>query len=378
MAALPTKRRVLFPLIAIVVVLFIVIIAGIRQFWLLGAGLDRQSLLSDTVGAERDLIFQLVNEEAGVRGYVATANPTFLQVYYASAPRVRDDEATVAAEAHRVPVLAASIAAYRNATAAIARYFSSELQLVASGRGATAGARLQREKVLFDHLRQVEAVAESQANSRLARQRLDTRVLAKAGVIVGLIFCGLLLSWSIAFLIVWLTARDYRLEALRDPLTGATNRQGARSEIERLIRARSADPFGLVFIDLDGFKKVNDVYGHAIGDTILRLVAARLRSQLRDRDQVCRIGGDEFVCVISPPTDIERLRIIGLRLQKSVSRPYNHAKDDYVVGCSVGISLYPEHGSTVDELLEQADQAMYRAKARGGGVNEAIAGGVPS
>jgi diguanylate cyclase (GGDEF)-like protein len=378
MAIVTAKRRVLFPLIAIVLVLFIVIIGGIRQFWLLAQGLDRQSMLSVAAAAEHDQIFQLVSEETGVRGYVATANPIFLQDYDASRPQVDADEARVLAAVRRLPELRARIGGYRDATAAIQRYFSDELLLVRSGKDATASARLQQGRVLFDRLRQADAAAEMQANAELSRQRTDTRILARAGVIVGLIFCGLLLLWSLAFLIVWLTARDYRLEALRDPLTGATNRQGARSEIERLIRARSADPFGLVFIDLDGFKKVNDVYGHAIGDAILRLVAARLRSQLRDRDQVCRIGGDEFVCIVSPPTDIERLRTIGVRLQKAVSKPYNHAKDDYVVGCSVGISLYPQHGNTVDDLLQQADQAMYRAKARGGGVNEATAGGAPS
>lgn len=363
MAIVTGTRRVLFPLISIVVVLFIVIIGGIRQFWLLDQSLDRQVLLSDTAAAEHDLIFQLVSQETGIRGYVATANPIFLPIYYASQPRIKTDEARVVARQ------------YRTAAGAVERYFNMELQLVRSGKVAIARARLEQGKALFDQLRQSDAAAEIQANAALVSQRNRTRALAKAGIIVGLIFCGLLLAWSIAFIIVWLTARDYRLEALRDPLTGATNRQGARAEIERLIRSRSPDPFGLVFIDLDGFKKVNDVYGHAIGDAILRLVAARLRSQLRDRDRVCRVGGDEFVCIVSPPTDIERLRAIGLRLQKTVSRPYNHAKDDYVVGCSIGLSLYPEHGRSVDELLQQADQAMYRAKARGGGVNEATGEG---
>jgi diguanylate cyclase (GGDEF)-like protein len=142
------------------------------------------------------------------------------------------------------------------------------------------------------------------------------------------------------------------------------------SAIKALVGASPPKPFGLVFIDLDGFKKINDSYGHAAGDAILQSVASRLSSELRDSDEVCRLGGDEFVCVVSPPTSLEQLRTIAQRLRKTIAQPYAYGDDYYVIGCSVGLSLYPDHGKSVESLLQRADDAMYAAKTAGGGVRE--------
>jgi diguanylate cyclase (GGDEF)-like protein len=110
------------------------------------------------------------------------------------------------------------------------------------------------------------------------------------------------------------------------------------------------------------------VYGHATGDALLRLVAQRLQAEVRGGDSVCRLGGDEFVCVIGAPASSEDVRAVAQRLRRAVCRPYEIGSDSYVVGCSVGVSMHPQHGTTAESLLARADSAMYAAKASGGGV----------
>jgi diguanylate cyclase (GGDEF)-like protein len=248
------------------------------------------------------------------------------------------------------------------------RYFQQEIALTRSGNLSSAREKLAQGKVQFDRLRAAEAVTARRADRELEAQRSHTRFLARAGFVVGLIVCGALILSAIAFVVLVQRASRYRITSMRDSLTGATNRRGAMAAIDTLISASPAKPFGLVFIDLDGFKKVNDAYGHAAGDAILKEVASRLRLELRDTDEVCRLGGDEFVCVISPPTNMDQLLSIAGRLRKAVARPYSYDDDVYAVGCSVGVSMYPQHGSSIEALLQRADRAMYDAKAAGGGV----------
>jgi diguanylate cyclase (GGDEF)-like protein len=127
----------------------------------------------------------------------------------------------------------------------------------------------------------------------------------------------------------------------------------------------------LVFIDLDGFKQINDSHGHAAGDAVLRDVAARLQQEVRAADSVCRVGGDEFLCVLAPPAGRDQVSIIAHRLRRSIAQPFSFRGNTYSIGCSVGVSMYPDHGTTSEVLLARADSAMYRAKAAGGGVAEA-------
>jgi diguanylate cyclase (GGDEF)-like protein len=105
----------------------------------------------------------------------------------------------------------------------------------------------------------------------------------------------------------------------------------------------------------------------------LRRFTERLQSELRPNDSVCRLGGDEFVCVIASPASGDQVRAVAERLRKSASRPYEFGDDTYVVGCSIGVSMFPQHGKTAETLLARADSAMYAAKASGGGVREAHA-----
>ena len=348
--------------------LLIVVISGVWQFWLLQSSLERQRKLVSVALAEHDSLLQLVNEETGVRGLVATGDRRFLEIYYESLPKEAVDAGEISRNLEALPDVRSDLRDAQTLASQVHRFFEREIALTQSGSLSNARERLGQGKVQFDRLRAAEAVMARQADDELEAQRSHTRLLARAGFVVGLVVCGVLVLSAIAFVVLVQRASRYRMSSMRDSLTGATNRRGAMAAIEALISASSERPFGLVFIDLDGFKKVNDAYGHAAGDAILKEVAARLRSELRNADEVCRLGGDEFVCVIAAPESTDHLLSIAARLRKAVAQPFAYDNDVYAVGCSVGVSMYPQHGSSIDVLLKRADRAMYDAKAAGGGV----------
>ena len=156
-------------------------------------------------------------------------------------------------------------------------------------------------------------------------------------------------------------------QANYDALTHLPNRAYFTQTIEQTLKdAEGAQAeFALLFLDLDGFKPINDTYGHAAGDELLRLVAARLVSSVRDYDFVARLGGDEFVILLRDVVDQEIIETISRRLITEVSRPYWVNGRSVQVSTSVGITEYPRDGKTVNQLMERADQALYVAKHRG-------------
>jgi diguanylate cyclase (GGDEF)-like protein len=164
-------------------------------------------------------------------------------------------------------------------------------------------------------------------------------------------------------------ARRLRRDAVRDPLTGAYNRgffeEALATEFKRARRRCTA--LGLVFLDLDGFKALNDRYGHPFGDQVLRDVAGKLRREVRGGEVVARYGGDEF-CIIISDTSESGLRAAAERLGQGVSAlTVRRGNDVGAVSASVGVAVcYPYRtGHTVQELLAAADRAMYAAKTAG-------------
>lgn len=152
-----------------------------------------------------------------------------------------------------------------------------------------------------------------------------------------------------------------------DQLTGLPNRTLLMDRLNQAISAsnRAARSISLMFIDLDGFKPVNDTYGHAIGDRLLREVADRLSSCLREGDTAARIGGDEFV-IFLPDSDLDRAITVAHRILGVLRVPYEFGKKTVNnISASIGIAEYPNHASELDSLLTAADNAMYVAKNNG-------------
>lgn len=156
-----------------------------------------------------------------------------------------------------------------------------------------------------------------------------------------------------------------RLFATHDDLTGMTNRRSFYELAHRhLEQARSARlPLTLYFMDLDGFKTINDTYGHAAGDQVLKVVAQRLTSSVRSSDVIARFGGDEFVTLLLN-TDDEHFRK-SQQIIDIIGQPIDIEGHRLNVGISIGAAVYPTHGETIESLLLRADSALYRAKRSG-------------
>lgn len=157
--------------------------------------------------------------------------------------------------------------------------------------------------------------------------------------------------------------------ALRDGLTGLLNRRGFNEGLEQsLARARATGSrLGLIYLDNDRFKQVNDQYGHAVGDQLLIEVAQRIRSCVRDSDLVARLGGDEFCIVLDGVKEAEDAVRLAGKIITAMNAPL-HIDDKLILpSVSVGIAIHPEHGQNAAELIIAADAAMYHAKQGGRG-----------
>lgn len=169
-----------------------------------------------------------------------------------------------------------------------------------------------------------------------------------------------------SLIIALLAYRRTRHIALHDPLTGLLTRAGFIDAVQREIeqRRRSGGAFGVVVIDLDRFKPINDRYGHAEGDAVLQCVAGRLRLSIRKGDIVARLGGDEFAVTVRDVRGPADCRVVADKLARVFARPIVVGPREHRLDASIGLALYPEDGVTVDELVAVADQAMYEHKHR--------------
>jgi len=195
------------------------------------------------------------------------------------------------------------------------------------------------------------------------------------------------LSQSIRHLVESLTHQQTALNLMEDrahsdPLTGLPN----RAALERFLpvaqqRSKAEQScLALLYLDLDGFKPVNDRFGHAAGDLLLKEVAARLRACLRDGDLVARLGGDEFLMVLQVPAvqALTQARQIAERALQSLAQPVRLGEQEASIGCSIGGALWPLDHADLGEALELADQALYRAKHGGKNRAEFQAGAAPA
>ena len=173
---------------------------------------------------------------------------------------------------------------------------------------------------------------------------------------------------------LWLALDDARSAhetvlhmAHHDALTGLPNRTLLRQRIEQaIVKARCSERHAaVVFCDLDKFKRVNDALGHEAGDVLLREVAERLTRAVRRDDTVARLGGDEFVIVLTDLANADDAEAVVRTLIAAVSEPMTIAGQQFIVTTSMGLSVFPLHGETGDDLMRAADGAMYQVKAAG-------------
>jgi diguanylate cyclase (GGDEF)-like protein/PAS domain S-box-containing protein len=162
-----------------------------------------------------------------------------------------------------------------------------------------------------------------------------------------------------------LTEGNLRDRAMHDPLTGLANRQQLRERMVKLATGSAETQLGVCFVDLDGFKLVNDTYGHAVGDEVLRTAARRLAAELRPSDLLARFGGDEFVALLTGAPDTFTALAIAERLRRTIARPFVVDGNIVTLSASMGLAMAPAVGMNEDALLRSADVALYTAKAAG-------------
>ena len=219
-----------------------------------------------------------------------------------------------------------------------------------------------------------EAIPVLREGGRLRRQVLTLR---KSGEPVWIDVYGVLLSpasqealWLLADITpIQESLKRAEYIAFHDPLTGLANRLLLADRLKQAIALAERDrrQLSVCFLDLDGFKHVNDELGHAAGDELLKTVAQRLASGLRAGDTVARIGGDEFVLVLSPREDAAEISAMLERVRRELALPIELLDGSHAVTitASIGVTCYPKDGATPEALLHNADRAMYQAKRSG-------------
>ncbi|MCX8572194.1 MULTISPECIES: EAL domain-containing protein [Hyphomicrobiales] len=153
----------------------------------------------------------------------------------------------------------------------------------------------------------------------------------------------------------------YRHLALHDPLTGLPNRAAVQDALPRLLKEAAGTSLAIIAIDLNRFKEINDVYGHAAGDAVLNQTSERMRAALAPGEFFARIGGDEFMAV-KPFTRENEVEEFAARIADAFARPNELGKASFQTSASIGIAVYPRDGDNIDELTMRADLAMYRSK----------------
>jgi diguanylate cyclase (GGDEF)-like protein len=163
-------------------------------------------------------------------------------------------------------------------------------------------------------------------------------------------------------------SRELESQANTDPLTGLGNLRALQRQLANLIDnyKRYTHPFGLLLMDIDGLKRINDSHGHQAGDRVLMQVGMSLRRSIRSVDTAARIGGDEF-CVLLPQQDLKSAAKLAARLATAIEEEVA-APGEPSVSVSIGVASSPEHGDDPETLVDTADRAMYRAKAAGEGI----------
>lgn len=159
--------------------------------------------------------------------------------------------------------------------------------------------------------------------------------------------------------------------ANRDRLTGLPSRLALEESLAKMLDAKEGEEsrLAVLFVDLDRFKAINDTYGHDVGDEVLKIVASRIAEAVRGSDLVGRPGGDEFIALLPRITSIGDVDSVAQRIIALVRRPVTVGGREFLVGASIGVALYPDHGTTTRALVSHADAAMYHAKRRGGNVH---------
>jgi len=330
--------------------------------------------------AERALLaveLSLHGAESGQRGYLLTGREDYLGPY----ERALDDIGRQMEEARTLLAeKPEALALFWNVDALVRRklaelYHALELR---REEGFDAALRVVNTDIGMVEMREIRArtqeiqkLLQAQVSAELARSAQRSSNTLLGALMSGIVFAGLALA---AYLVIVWDLRERRQLAARvqeqanhDPLTQLPNRRFFEQWLGYSLAQARRDgaPLALLFLDLDGFKAVNDRHGHKAGDELLVEIARRLRQTVRESDILARLGGDEFALLAPNAKDGRELAHVAQRLLQVLDDPGQPALSDQPISASIGVALFPEDATDVQGLFAAADAAMYAAKRAG-------------
>jgi diguanylate cyclase (GGDEF)-like protein len=318
----------------------------------------------ETADVQRDSVLALVDQERGVRGYVATGDPQFLEAYRAGVRLQAGIPGIDPVTAKTFPDIAERVETARLAARDLAGYFARTVEEVRRGRRDLALASLKEGKTKFDVFESRDAAVRAAVSQDLDRVEVEANSAIRTALLLGLVGI-IVLTIASNFIVLELIA-ERRVERLaeRDVLTGLANRRLFQVRVERALarHAREGTSFALIYLDVDEFKRINDAYSHLVGDEVLQSIATRLSESIRFDDVAARLGGDEFAVLLGDvPAGADAARAAE-RVAETLAAPYHLPSVAVEVRCSFGTSICPDDGTDFKTLLLRADERMLDRK----------------
>lgn len=343
---------------------------------------QRKVQISETKYEAVKLLNSLITAENSLRGYLMTGNVEFLNTYNTSA--IQNELLLIKLRSHQreipevKPLLVRLDALIKNKFGI--GQVALQMQLSAGSYAPHLRIATNNNKIIMDKVR-----AELKALDTIMQtesDKVDSLLAETLNKIKLLSLLIVLIMSAILFInykrTVWLfehassfeeLAEEFGHLALHDALTKLPNRRNFEQYLKQTISQanRGKQRIGLLYMDLDGFKLINDQYGHNAGDKALITAVERINKTLRDSDFFARIGGDEFVLVANYFNDNDELQVIANRIIQSLNQPIfeGNTEKPVFMGVSIGIAIYPDHAKSTIALITAADQAMYEAKTSG-------------
>jgi diguanylate cyclase (GGDEF)-like protein len=366
--------------VAIGAIMLAAIVVSWVSYHAIRSAFVRYQQVSESVRSSRDILYDIVNQENTLLGYLTTRDPFFLKNYTEGVHKTNDDIDKLAHDTHVLDLVLVDTSIER------LRDFHKEWQKTSAAelKGGLSSAQAIRlrsyERELLDNMRlNVELVLEGEQ----ARRSVVVRDAGRA-IVVGaaILLAAIALLGGMGLFAERVRTREHgraaqerekeltRVSALAfyDQLTGLQSRTSFMMSFDQALdRARRlSQPVACLFVDLDGFKAVNDTFGHEAGDRVLKSVAATLRSSVRKSDVVGRMGGDEFALALSILRKPDDAALVAEKILRAVDREIDVGGPAAAhVSSSVGVSFFPDDGQEAETLLRRADGAMYVAKKGG-------------
>jgi diguanylate cyclase (GGDEF)-like protein len=262
-----------------------------------------------------------------------------------------------------------AVSIYDDATPSDATLMYRNRVPVPDARAENGVIRANEYMVVAGHTWTLNVVTQDEFETRFGRN--ISLLIALTGV--GLSLSMALLAWVMvngrarALRVAAEMTEELREMAQHDVLTGLPNRALFSDRVQNALAyaKRHNRRFAIIFLDLDEFKPINDNFGHAVGDRVLKQAAMRLQKTIRATDTVGRIGGDEFVLLVGELAAADTALALAEKIRQEVRRPYLLDGRELTISCSLGVAIYPDHGKDEITLTKAADEAMYRAKEAG-------------